>query len=158
LPFRSNTFDTVLCTSVLEHVDNAEYAIAEISRVLKPGGRLLITVPFFYPEHEAPYDFWRLTHHGLRSVLQRHGLVVDDLSAQGGPGLMVAHYLIQSFVQALRMIARRLGPLGRLLDNRIVDLAIAAPQEAVRGAVSYRLSPLSRIATLGYMASAHKPA
>ncbi|HLY33902.1 MAG TPA: methyltransferase domain-containing protein, partial [Jatrophihabitantaceae bacterium] len=83
LPFRDASFDSILCTSVLEHVDNAEYAVSEIARVLKPGGRLLVTVPFLYPEHEAPYDFWRTTHHGLRSVLERHGLVVEDIAAQG---------------------------------------------------------------------------
>jgi SAM-dependent methyltransferase len=156
LPFADNTFDSVLCTSVLEHVDNAEYAVAEMARVLRPGGRLLITVPFFYPEHEAPYDFWRVTHHGLRSVLERHSLTVKDLSAQGGPFLMLAHFLILAFVQGLRLVASRLGPLRRLLENRLLDAMIAAPQEAVRGRVSYRLSPLSRVASLGYMAVAEK--
>jgi hypothetical protein len=127
-----------------------------MARVLRPGGRLLITAPFFYPEHEAPYDYWRATHQGLRSVLERHGLVVKDLSAQGGPLLMVAHFLILALVQGLRLVARKLGPLGRLLDNRVLNGLIAAPQEAVRARVSYRLSPLSRIASLGYMAVAEK--
>jgi SAM-dependent methyltransferase len=142
---------------VLEHVDNAEYAVSEIARVLKPGGRLLITVPFLYPEHEAPYDFWRTTHHGLRSVLERHGLVVRDVAAQGGPFLLLAHFAVLALVHGLRFVARRLGPLGRLLDNRITDAAIAAPQEAARSRVSYRLTALSRIVSLGYMAAAQKP-
>src|SRR5262249_4506473 len=151
LPFRDDSFDAILCTSVLEHVDNAEQAVSEIARVMKPGGRLLITVPFFYPEHDAPYDFWRTTHHGLRSLLTRHRLVVDDSAAQGGLFLMLALFFIQSFVQALRLVAGKLGPIGRALDNRAIDMAIAAPQEAVRGRIGYRLTPLSRVASLGYM-------
>lgn len=157
LPFADDSFDAVLCTSVLEHVENVEQAVAEIARVLRPGGRLLVAVPFLYPEHEAPYDFWRTTHQGLRSVLSRHGLEVHEVAAQGGPFLMLAHYLIQALVQFLRLVAGRSGPAGRLLDNRAVTRMIAAPQEAVRSHVSYRLSPLARIASLGYMAAASKP-
>jgi SAM-dependent methyltransferase len=157
LPFREGTFDSILCTSVLEHVDNAERTISEIARVLSPGGRLLITVPFLYPEHEAPYDFWRTTHHGLRSLLERHGLVVDNLSAQGGPVLMVAHFVVLALVQAFGLVSGKLGPVGRAFSNRITDTIIAAPQEAIRTKVSYELSPLARIASLGYMAAAHKP-
>ena len=157
LPFREGVFDSILCTSVLEHVDNAEQAIAEIVRVLSPGGRLLITVPFLYPEHEAPHDYWRTTHHGLRSVLERHGLVVDDMSAQGGPILMLAHFVILAIVQAIGFASGKLGWAGRALNNRLTATIIAAPQEAIRRRVRYDLSPLARIASLGYMAAAHKP-
>lgn len=157
LPFRSETFDTVICTSVLEHVDNAEEVVSEIARILKPGGRLLITIPFLYPTHEAPYDFWRTTHWGLRSVLTRHGLEVDTVAAQGGPVLLVAHYVIAGFAQLLLLIARRLGRFGSLVDNRPVRALIAGPQDLVRSKLSYRLTKLSRAASLGYMAIAHRP-
>jgi SAM-dependent methyltransferase len=156
LPFRNDTFDTILCTSVLEHVDNVEHAVAEIARVLRPGGNLLVTSPFLYPEHEAPYDFWRTTHHGLRSLLTRHGLIVDDIAAQGGPLLMLSHFVILSTVQAMRLVASKLGPMRGLLE-RLMNSIIAGPQEALRTRVSYRLTPLSRIASLGYMACARKP-
>jgi SAM-dependent methyltransferase len=157
LPFTDNSFDSVLCTSVLEHVDNAEHAVAEIARILRPGGALLITVPFLYPTHEPPYDFWRTTHWGLRSILERNGLQVASMAAQGGPLLMVAHYLVGGLVQALGLIARRLGRLGFLLDNQLVRGMIALPQEVVRSRISYRMTPLSRAASLGYMAVARKP-
>jgi SAM-dependent methyltransferase len=157
LPFRDDSFDSILCTSVLEHVDNFERAIAEIARVLRPGGRLIVTSPFLYPEHEAPYDFWRTTHRGLKSVLERHGLVVTDLAAQGGPFLMIAHFAILTVVQAIKRVAAKLGPFGRLLDNRVVDALIAAPQEMLRSRISYRLSKLAMVASLGYMAVARKP-
>ena len=131
LPFEDASFDTILCTQVLEHVQNAELAMAEIARVLRPGGHALITVPFLYPTHEMPYDFWRYTHLGLRSLVERHGLVATDLSAQG-------------------------GPLGWLVDNRLVRGLVAAPQEAVRSRVSTRLSLPAKLATLGYMVAARK--
>lgn len=157
LPFLDATFDTILCTSVLEHVENAEVTVAEIVRVLRPGGQLLMTVPFLYPTHEAPYDFWRTTHHGLRSVLHRHGLQVDNVAAQGGPFLLVAHYAILAVVGALRLAAARLGSFGSLVDNRLVNAFIAAPQELLRSRVSTRLTGLSRAASLGYMVTARKP-
>ena len=157
LPFASATFDTVLCTSVLEHVHDAEAAVTEIARILKPGGRLIITVPFLYPTHEAPYDFWRTTHWGLRSVLTRHGLEVDTVAAQGGPVLLVAHYLIAGLAQGLMAFAARLGRWGALIDNRVVRAVLAGPQDLVRARLSYRMTRLSRAASLGYMAVARKP-
>lgn len=157
LPFASATFDTVLCTSVLEHVHDAEAVVSEMSRILKPGGRLIITVPFLYPTHEAPYDFWRTTHWGLRSLLTRHGLEVDTLAAQGGPVLLVAHYLIAGLAQGLMALATRLGRWGALIDNRLVRTVLAGPQDVVRAKLSYRMTRLSRAASLGYMAVARKP-
>lgn len=157
LPFASASFDTVLCTSVLEHVHDAEAVVSEIARILKPGGRLLITVPFLYPTHEAPYDYWRTTHWGLRSVLTRHGLEVDTVAAQGGPVLLVTHYLIGGFAQLVMLLAKRLGRLGSLIDNRLVRALLAGPQDAVRTRLSYRLTRLSSAASLGYMSVAHKP-
>lgn len=157
MPFRDATFDTVLCTEVLEHVENAEAAVDEIARTLRPGGTLLMTVPFLYPTHEAPHDFWRTTHHGLRSVLERHGLVVDDISAQGGPFVLMAHYLIAALAQGIHLAASKLGRSGGLVDNVMTAALLAAPQEAVRSKVAFRLTSAARVASLGYMAAAHRP-
>jgi SAM-dependent methyltransferase len=156
LPFSDASFDTILCTQVLEHVQNAEQAMAEIARLLRPGGHALITVPFLYPTHEMPYDFWRYTHLGLRSLVERHGLHADGLEAQGGPLLMLTHYGVLGLTAAIRAVAKLLGPLGGLVDNRLVRAAVAAPQEAVRARVSTRLSFPAKIASLGYMVVARK--
>ncbi len=51
--------DTAVCVSVLEHVDDLDAAVAELRRVVAPGGVLLVTVPFLYPEHDR-HDVWRL--------------------------------------------------------------------------------------------------
>lgn len=76
MPFPDASFDTVLCTEVLEHVSEPQRVAAEIMRVLKPGGSLVLTVPQFYPVHEAPYDFFRYTHFGLRHILESAGFEI----------------------------------------------------------------------------------
>lgn len=72
-PFPANFFDSVLTNQVFEHVFNPSHFIQEISRVLKPGGFLLLTVPFAWDEHEQPYDFGRYSSFGISHILQNHG-------------------------------------------------------------------------------------
>ena len=66
LKFESECFDLVACISVLEHVENPVKAIREIHRVLKPGGIAWVQLPFNFPYHEFPKDFWRVSPDGLR--------------------------------------------------------------------------------------------
>jgi SAM-dependent methyltransferase len=56
LPFAAGAYSTVLCNQVLEHVFEPDKFIAELARVVRPGGKLLLTVPFVWDEHEQPYD------------------------------------------------------------------------------------------------------
>ena len=76
-PFGVRQFDSVLCNQVLEHVFKPEDFLREIHRVLKPGGKLLLTVPFIWDEHEQPYDFARYTSFGLRAMLERNGFRIE---------------------------------------------------------------------------------
>jgi len=73
-PFESRSFDSAFCSQVLEHVFDPDRFIAEIVRVLKPGGTLLLTVPFVWDEHEQPWDYARYSSFGLKALLERHGL------------------------------------------------------------------------------------
>ncbi len=75
-PFEAHAFDSVLCNQVLEHVFNPDRFLAEIRRVTAPGGRLLLTVPFVWDEHEQPHDFARYSSFGLRDLLERNGFRV----------------------------------------------------------------------------------
>ncbi len=84
LPFADNSFDVVTAMDIIEHIDDDKAASREIFRVLKPGGRLLVTVPAFsslWSEHdEALHHFRRYTTPHLKDVFQRAGLHVDKLS------------------------------------------------------------------------------
>ncbi len=68
--------ESVLCNQVLEHVFNPHEFLGELGRVLAPGGRLLLTVPFVWDEHEQPYDYARYSSFGLKALLEQHGFRV----------------------------------------------------------------------------------
>lgn len=85
LPIATQSVDVALLLDVLEHLDSVDHAIEEIARILKPGGRLLLQVPFLYPLHDEPRDFTRLSRHGISNLLQRYGLVVEHCLAVGTP-------------------------------------------------------------------------
>ena len=78
IPFADEWFDGLLCTQVLEHVPTPDGLLAEMRRVLRPGGLLLLTVPFVWEEHEKPWDFARYTSFGVRDLLERNGLDVVE--------------------------------------------------------------------------------
>ncbi len=65
LPFSESSFSIVLSTEMLEHVKNPQKVIHEIQRVLRPGGKVLLTTRFVFPIHDAPGDFFRFTKYGL---------------------------------------------------------------------------------------------
>jgi SAM-dependent methyltransferase len=77
-PFADKTFDSVVSTEVLEHVFNPEEFIGEISRTLKPGGTLLMTMPFVWDEHEQPHDYARYSSFGIDHLLHSKGLNVIE--------------------------------------------------------------------------------
>lgn len=84
LPLEDASFDAVVCTEVLEHVAEPQRVLAELRRILRPGGRLLVTVPFAIELHEEPHDHYRYTSHGLRGLLERAGFVdVEVVPATG---------------------------------------------------------------------------
>ncbi|MDP2090198.1 MAG: class I SAM-dependent methyltransferase [Candidatus Gracilibacteria bacterium] len=76
LPFENDTFDSIISTEVFEHIFNIDEVLLELNRVLKKGGKIVITIPFVIHEHESPYDYARYTHFGLSSLLENHGFSV----------------------------------------------------------------------------------
>lgn len=83
LPFCQDSFDVVFCTEVLEHVSKVDQAINELSRIVKPGGIIILTIPFIYPLHEEPWDFYRLTPHQLKLLAEEAKLQLLRLQTSG---------------------------------------------------------------------------
>jgi SAM-dependent methyltransferase len=84
LPFRDGVFDGTLCTQVLEHVSEPETILRELYRVTRPGGRLFLTAPQGFGEHQAPHDYFRFTRYGLRHLLEKTGWSVRSIEPRGG--------------------------------------------------------------------------
>ena len=76
LPFDAESFDHVVCTEVLEHCLEPHGLLLEIRRVLKNRGRLFLTVPFMWAQHNLPYDFRRYTVEGIRRQIEAAGFKV----------------------------------------------------------------------------------
>jgi SAM-dependent methyltransferase len=75
-PIKNNSVDSVLSNQVLEHVFEPSHFIKEINRILKIKGKLLLTVPFIWDEHEQPYDYARYTSFGLKYLLEQNGFKI----------------------------------------------------------------------------------
>lgn len=74
MPFVDEQFDSILCNAVLEHVAPVDAILRELIRVLRPGGFLVLAVPFLQPLHECPGDFRRYTEQGLASLGESAGM------------------------------------------------------------------------------------
>lgn len=70
LPFKDNSFNMIVSTEMLEHLERPWEAVAQMRRVIKPGGKLILTTRFIFPIHGAPYDYFRYTKFGLRSLFK----------------------------------------------------------------------------------------
>ena len=114
LPFREASFDCVLFSEVIEHIPQYDLAISEISRVLKPGGTLIITWPFMYPMHEIPADFRRFTEFGMQHDLKKNGLEVTKLSRRGG-AFALSWQILEFFVIGSLEALCRIRLVGWLL-------------------------------------------
>jgi SAM-dependent methyltransferase len=86
LPFAAESLRVVVSQEVVEHVSDPWQAIAELARVLKPGGRLYLQAPFVIGYHASPRDYWRFTGEGLRRLIESAGLEVERLEPSVGAG------------------------------------------------------------------------
>lgn len=117
LPFSSNEFDTVLLSDVLEHVNDPDLLLAEVARVIKPGGHLLLNIPFLYWLHEVPHDNQRFTEFALKRKVVEAGLEVAEFSVVGG-GVAVLADVISKIVAT----THRRCVMARLLQKIVLRL------------------------------------
>ena len=89
----SESFHTVLAAEVLEHVPHPAAAVAEMGRILAPGGILLLSVPHLSRLHEEPHDYFRYTEHGLEVLVREAGLDLVEVASVGSLFSFLGHQL-----------------------------------------------------------------
>jgi SAM-dependent methyltransferase len=166
LPFGDASFDTVLCSQVGEHVPDPRAFFKDLARVLKPSGRLIVTVPFSYRIHSAPNDFHRFTQYALREYARWLDLEIEVLEPRGGVWTVIGAKLTTHIGHKYVRIGadlQRIGGLGyegaSFEAPRYWVLPLAAPAMfaiAAAARVLDRLDP-SDYETLGYLLIAKKP-
>jgi SAM-dependent methyltransferase len=109
IPVEAETFDSVLCTEVLEHVPDPLTVMREFHRILVPGGRVLITVPMFWPAHEQPWDYRRFPGHGLLHLAIASRFRVDHLVPRGGKVALTGQVVLSAFQRYFRLKFLRRG-------------------------------------------------
>ena len=134
LPFPDNIFQCVECDAVLEHVRRPEQVMAEIARVLAPGGYLHLVTPFCHPFHEYPKDYRRYTLDGLKELAG--GLEPVAEGWRTGPTATMLVFAIEYAKLLLPWRAWRVlihGVLGWLLfPLRYLDLLLLRAPRAAR--------------------------
>ncbi|MBK5110683.1 MAG: class I SAM-dependent methyltransferase [Thermoleophilia bacterium] len=156
LPCESASVDLILCTQVLEHVDDPARALAEIHRVLAPGGAVLLSTHGVYLYHPDPpdsdRDYWRWTHAGLVRVVEQAGAWERiGIQAQGNVVACLG-YIVAQFVDEL----------GQKLPGRLPGRMLLRMVNSVAEWLDARLPPNARIPAPGslssnYLVTAVKP-
>lgn len=152
-PIVARQMDVIICTQVLEHVPDPDAALHEMYRVLRKGGRLYLTAPQGWNEHQQPHDFYRFTSFALSDLLRRSGFREIEIEPLGG----YFHYLGHRLAHMPKVLF-----WGRPLWVRL----LLAPVEVVCAAVFSFLAPLlcyyldrlddKQEFTLGYRCRARK--
>jgi SAM-dependent methyltransferase len=146
LPVASASYDTVILSDVLEHVRQPAQVMAEIGRVLRPGGTLLMNVPFLYWIHEAPHDYYRYTRFALEYLAGSAGLEVDELEPIGGLPEVAADLSAKAVARVPRA--------GAMLAALVYHVSTLVLQTRIGRRVSQVTSPRF---PLGYTMVATKP-
>jgi SAM-dependent methyltransferase len=145
IPTDGESFDSAICTAVLEHLEEPEVALRECFRVLKSGGYAIYSVPFIWHLHEEPRDFYRFSKYGLKYLFEKAGFEVVEIKALSGFWVTFG----QLFVYNIYRINR--GPLRLLHIIDAVGLFIQA--------IAYGLDKIDKSEqwTWMYMVVAKKP-
>ena len=107
-PFKDGSVDGIICEDVLEHVAQAPKLFKEMSRILKPGGMIIIKTPFVYPYHSSPNDFFRWTDEGLKYILKENNFSVKKSGITGGPMCTLQAILMHVFAMIFSFGSRSL--------------------------------------------------
>lgn len=129
-PLADGEADAVLATETLEHVPEPARFLAEAARCVRPGGRLVLTVPFSARWHYVPHDYWRFTPSSLRRLLEAAGFADVTVWARGN-ALTVACYKVMALLLPIALPPRedgtvRVSPWAPLVAAPVFALAAVA--------------------------------
>lgn len=134
-PAPAQAFRVILCTEVVEHVVDIDLAFAGLRRLAATGGTVVMTVPFVFPLHMEPYDFRRLTLHGVRRLAADHGFSVEAATPLGGLPEVLATLIADASILPVSRSAIAKAKVGllrlaaaalvRVLDARSLSNGIA---------------------------------
>lgn len=114
LPFENASFDVVLCTQVLEHVPDPAAAVRELRRIVRPGGRVLLSTHGVYPYHPNPVDLWRWTHEGLELLFEQNG-PWRTVTVEAGAGTAATVAMLVARLVDWLFKRARMRPVGKPL-------------------------------------------
>ena len=123
LPLADASVDCVVLTEVLEHIYDPHPVLADLKRVLKPGGIILGSVPFAIQHHDEPHDYHRYTYHCLKKMFEQADLQIQELDYIGD---MVAVGL-NVFVGILEVFPRSLDKMRVPILGTVVRTLIRLP-------------------------------
>ncbi len=124
LPFKAASFNTVLCTEVIEHLRDPSRSIQEMARLLVPGGYLILSAPFTHELHEYPHDFFRFTSFGLQSLARKAGLTPVKCWARGSLLTVIADLATRGLSGGINSIFNRIrlrGGVRRFFQNLLIS-------------------------------------
>jgi ubiquinone/menaquinone biosynthesis C-methylase UbiE len=140
LPFDDNSFGTIVCTEVLEHCHTPHKAIAELQRVLKSEGKLILTTRFVYPLHDVPNDYFRFTKYGLQNLFKDWHIIeiVPETNTFSALGALVQRVGFQTELKGgrltkgfLYLFAAILDRMNWLLEKEYGDIGRTSPDDHI---------------------------
>lgn len=99
IPLKSNSIDWVICTEVIEFINDPRQMLSEVNRVLKSGGKVFLTAPFLYRIHGSPYDLQRFTDEKLKNLFDRAQFHIEYLRPHGSFFTVLADFIKAGLAQ-----------------------------------------------------------
>jgi len=121
IPLPDSEFDTIFSTQVIEHVADHNGLLSEAFRLLKTGGKLIISGPMYWQLHEEPHDYFRFTRYGFSYLLKKHGFQEIAIEPCGGKWALTGLVLLYAIPKRPRIINRLLNPIFYWMDIKYPD-------------------------------------